>query len=158
MTNQEKEILNHFLVDVFNEILKTEEQCISSTDFPNLSLREIHILETVCLANERGEDNRSAAIAAALRVTPGTLTTSVSMLEKKGYLNRTKDPEDKRIVRITATPKGEAAQARHDAFHHEMVDGILSALTDEEAQVFAKSLEKLEVFFHEKYHSPTSGN
>ncbi len=152
MTNQGKETLNHFLVNVFNKILKTEEQSISSKNYPNLSLREIHILETVCLANDHGEDNRSAAIAAALHVTPGTLTTAVSLLEKKGFLVRTKDKDDKRIVRITATDKGKEAQARHDAFHHEMIDGILATLDEEEARVFTQALVKLGKFFDEKYH------
>ena len=158
MTSKEKEKLNHFLVYVFHEILKTEEKSISSKISSNLSLRDIHTLEAICLANEPGGDNSSAAIASALHVTPGTLTTAVSSLERKGYLTRSKDPSDKRIVRITATEKGVAAQERHDAFHHEMIDGILATLTEEEAQIFCRSLEKLGTFFHEKYLSPAPNN
>ena len=72
MTSNHQEV-NQFLVQVFNEILKTEELCISNSKFTNLSLREIHIIETVCLANDKGEDNSSMAIAQALQITPGTL-------------------------------------------------------------------------------------
>ena len=106
MANREYETLNHFLVNVFYEILKAEEQSISSIEFPNLSLREIHLLEKIYLAEKNGSDNSSAAIAAALRITPGTLTTAASLLEKKGYLSRQKDKNDKRIVRLTVTKKG----------------------------------------------------
>lgn len=153
MVNWERETLNYFLVNVFHEILKAEEQSISSTEFSNLSLKEIHVLEAVCLASDQGKDNRAAAIASALRITPGTLTTSVSLLEKKGYLIRKKDENDKRVVRIFATEKGLAAQQKHIAFHHEMIDGILDALNQEQAHAFACALEKLQTFFNEKYHN-----
>ena len=158
MANREYETLNHFLVNVFYEILKAEEQSISSTEFPNLSLREIHLLEKIYLAEKNGSDNSSAAIAAALRITPGTLTTAASLLEKKGYLSRQKDENDKRIVRLTVTKKGTAAQKQHEEFHHEMVEGILSALNPDEAEAFASALLSLETFFNEKYHnsSPTT--
>ena len=68
MVNWERETLNYFLVNVFHEILKAEEQSISSTEFSNLSLKEIHVLEAVCLASDQGKDNSAAAIASALRI------------------------------------------------------------------------------------------
>ena len=150
MTSNHQEV-NQFLVQVFNEILKTEELCISNSKFTNLSLREIHIIETVCLANDKGEDNSSMAIAQALQITPGTLTTAVSLLERKGYLRREKDINDKRVVRITATDIGLAAQECHIAFHKEMVDNILSCLDEEEAEVFVRGLSNIASFFREKY-------
>ena len=44
-------------------------------------------------AEEEGRDNRATAIAAAQRVTAGTLTTAVTLLEKKGYLEDDLDYE-----------------------------------------------------------------
>ena len=82
--------LNRFLVEVFDEILKTEEESLAGS-FSDLSLRELHLIEEVCRAEDEARDNRATAIAAAQRVTAGTLTTAVSLLERKGYLERRRD-------------------------------------------------------------------
>lgn len=94
----------------FSRILKTEEACLTSGEFRNLSLREMHIIEEVCLAHRTGSDNRATAIANAQRITAGTLTTSINQLEKKGYLRRQQDHADKRIIRIPAYPFGAASK------------------------------------------------
>ena len=37
--------LNDFLVNLFNDILRIEEHCLSSNEFKNLSIKEIHIID-----------------------------------------------------------------------------------------------------------------
>ena len=148
MENRGKE-LNLFLVRVFNEILRTEERDLAGR-FPDLSLRELHRIEEVCRAEEEGRDNRATAIAAAQRVTAGTLTTAVTLLEKKGYLERRRDEKDRRAVRILPTAAARAANAVHARFHREMVDGLLAVLTEEETGVLVRALGHLAGFFQEK--------
>lgn len=150
--------LNHFLVDVFNEILKTEETLVSNSGFKDLSLREMHVIEAVCNAKGNSENNSAASIAAALRITAGTLTTTVSLLEKKGYLLRQRDEKDKRIVRIFATEDGLSANLTHQKFHEEMVDYVLSALSPEETDLFIRALGSVSSFFKSKYKEKTGGN
>lgn len=145
-----REHINRFLVDIFDEILKTEELCLTGA-FPDLSLRELHLIEDVCRAVDEGRDNRATAIAAEQRVTAGTLTTVTALLEKKGYLERQKDPADRRAVRIVPTEKGRQADAHHTQFHREMVDQGLSALTDDQADALVIALEGLTRFFRDKY-------
>lgn len=144
------EELNRFLVEVFNDILKTEELHATQT-FSDLSLRELHLIEEVCLAVDCQRDNRATAIASAQRVTAGTLTTVVNQLEKKGYLLRRRDDLDKRAVRLYPTEKGREANQRHIEFHREMVNGILQTLSPEEVSVFSKALTSITGFFHSKY-------
>ena len=98
--NDIKVQLKYFLVKVFNDVLKTEEGCLSTGEFKDLSIREMHIIESVCRANDNGTDNRASTIAQDQRITAGTLTTAVSLLEKKGYLFRKQDVKDKRVIRI----------------------------------------------------------
>ena len=148
MENRGKE-LNLFLVRVFNEILRTEERDRAGR-FPDLSLRELHLIEEVCRAEEEGRDNRATAIAAAQRVTAGTLTTAVTLLEKKGYLERRRDEKDRRAVRILPTAAARAANAVHARFHREMVDGLLAVLTEDETGVLVRALGHLAGFFQEK--------
>ena len=144
------EILNRFLVEVFNEILKTEEASLAAA-YRDLSLRELHLIEEVCRAADKGLDNRATAIAAAQRVTAGTLTTAVTLLEKKGYLLRRRDERDKRVVRILPTETAREADARHARFHQEMVEDCLSALSEEEAVVFVRALGTVASFFRAKH-------
>lgn len=144
------ETLNRFLVEVFNEILKTEEQALV-VNWPDLTVREFHLLEEVCRAVDEGRDNRATAIAAAQRVTAGTLTTAVNLLEKKGYLERRRDGNDRRAVRIHPTERGWQANEDHKKFHQEMVEDVLSILNEEECQVFLRALSGVSTFFRKKY-------
>lgn len=144
------EELNAFLVEVFNDILKTEE-LYATRGYPDLSLREVHVIESVCRAVDQGEDNRASAIAASLRVTAGTLTASVNQLESKGYLERVRDSSDKRSVRLRPTEKGREAENRHRAFHREMVAEITALLSPEETEVLIRGLSGISAFFQEKY-------
>lgn len=131
---------------MFNEILRIEEDRLRTGEFKNLSVREMHVIEAVCTADETAR-NRSADIAQALGVSAGTLTTAVKLLEKKGCLLRRKDANDKRIVRLYATEKGKRANHMHQRFHGEMVATVLKALSPEETDILIKSLKKLETFF-----------
>ena len=147
MTNS-AEVLNSFLVDAFDEILKTEELALSG----DLSLREIHLIVAVCRAVDQERDNRATAIAAAQGVTAGTLTTSVTSLERRGYLERRRDEQDKRAVRIYPTGKGREAERRHAAFHREMVSGVLDILDEGETLSLVRALAGITNFFRRKQH------
>ena len=54
---------------------------------------------------------------------------------------------------MNLTSKGEEVYKVHQVFHEEMICSILSNFSDEEELVLSKSLEKLNVFFEEKYKS-----
>lgn len=138
--------LNYFLVKVFNEILRIEEDCLRTGEFCNVSVREMHVIEAVSLAEKSG-GNRSSDIAQTLGVLAGTLTTSVKLLEKKGCITRKKDSRDRRIVRLYVTEKGKRAYAVHQSFHKKMVDDVLAALSRNEAKILIKGLKSLESFF-----------
>ena len=142
-------VLNKFLVEVFNEILKVEEQSITGSQFKDLSVRELHVIEAVCLAEENGSGNKAADIAESLGVTAGTLTTAVSFLERKEYLVRKRDQRDRRIVRIQATKRGHAANELHKEFHKQIVDNVLIALDEEEKPVFLRALNSISEFFEQ---------
>lgn len=142
--------LNYFLVKVFNEILRIEESSLRTGEFENLSVCEMHTIEAVCQANESGTDNRATDIAHALGISAGTLTTTVTLLEKKGYLVRRQDTQDKRIIRVVPTEKGTRANRFHQNFHHQMVMNVTDTLNDEEIALLIKGLKSLETFFNSK--------
>lgn len=147
---QYEDKLNSYLVELFNDVLKAEELALGKT-YKNISLKEFHVIEAVCMQIERDGDNTTAAIAAALKITVGSLTVAVNTLEKKGYLERRKVDKDKRVVRIYPTASGEEVNEFHKTFHKQMVKGIIGVMEEEELEVFLKVLENVRVFFRDQY-------
>lgn len=76
--NDTRRTLNELLVNLFNNILAIEEANLQNQHV-SLSMTEVHILEAI----EKSESNMMSAVAKYLMITQGTLTVSVSKLEKK---------------------------------------------------------------------------
>ena len=73
MTEAEKKI-NRFLVDVFNDVLRLEEENLARGPHKNLSVSEMHVLEAV---DNAAEGVTMRELAARLRVTASTLTVAL---------------------------------------------------------------------------------
>lgn len=144
--NTTRQTLNELLVNLFNNILAIEENNLRKQNV-ELSMTEVHILEAV----EKSESNMMSAISKYLMVTQGTLTVSVTRLEKKGYVERIRDDADRRIVRLVLKDKAKDILKVHDAFHAQMIDKIVNELDIEEEQELLESLRKVSAFFKEKY-------
>ena len=54
------------------------------------------------------------------------------------------------MVRILPTEKARHANREHERLHEELVDYILSSLSQEEAQVFVRALGRVDGFLQEK--------
>ena len=143
------ERLNSLLVQLFNDILHIEEKVLKSSEIKDLSITEIHTIDAIGTQGNR----TMGEIAHDLRITVGTLTTAITKLIKKGYVERKRIEEDRRVVLVNLTSKGEEVYKVHQVFHEEMICAMLSNFSDEEEQVLSKSLEKLNTFFEEKYKS-----
>ena len=142
----EKEQINKFFVDCFYSILSAEERVLEPLCRGNLSIKEIHVIEAVYLSKKSGENNFSS-IAKRLGVTLGTLTASFSRLEQKGLLYKVRDDDDKRVFFIELTPFGEEINEAHLKFHGQMVDGIVTRLSQEELGHLVFALDRLGDFF-----------
>nr|WIF88557.1 hypothetical protein QOL21_00490 [Acholeplasma laidlawii] len=75
-----KEIINTLLVDVFNHILRIEEEKLKENNV-KLSMTEVHVLEAI----RNTEIPTMGEVAKRLRVTLGTLTTSINILVRKRW-------------------------------------------------------------------------
>ena len=73
-----------------------------------------------------------SSIAKKLNVTAGTLTTSMNRLVRQNYAIRQRSTEDRRVVMITLTEKGERAYRHHAKFHEQMTDAVIQSLEPEE--------------------------
>ena len=142
-----KKDLNTFLVDAFNSILRIEEDYLSKGKFKNISVKEMHLIDTVV---KLGDNNIAKKIAKELNITQSSLTTAVNTLEKKGMLFRKNDEKDKRIVKIYATELAFEAYEHHVKFHKELVDTVTNDLTLSELDALINGLDKIANFFDSK--------
>jgi DNA-binding MarR family transcriptional regulator len=145
--NNNKYQLNTFLVGIFNDILRLEEDSLAKGEYNNLSISEMHVIEAVCDGLSEGY-NSMTEIANRLKITASTLTTSVKTLEKKGYLIRAKLSADKRKVMVNPTPLAKNAYESHRHFHKELVEVISKELSEEELSVLVHTLSTLHGFFN----------
>ncbi|NME81632.1 MarR family transcriptional regulator [Clostridium sp. SM-530-WT-3G] len=143
-----KEAINKLLVEIYNDILQIEEETLKKDEHSDLTITEIHTIEAIGIDKEK----TMSEIAQQLNVTLGTLTTGINKLIKKGYVERNRTEEDRRIVLVRLTEKGKVAYKHHEEFHNEMVQNSVNDLTEDEKKVLASSLEKIKNFFTNKYN------
>ena len=135
--------INDILVNLFHEIWELEEKAIITEEFKDLTNNDMHVIEAIGL----GEGNNMSSIARKLNITVGTLTTAVNSLVNKKYAVRRRSEEDRRVVFVSLTEKGERAYRHHEDYHRQMTRAILEKLEAEELPVLVKTLDALTEFF-----------
>ncbi|TWS95339.1 MarR family winged helix-turn-helix transcriptional regulator [Streptococcus sp. sy018] len=137
--------INEYLVNIFNRILIIEETSLRTSQFNDVSLKEIHTIEII------GKDSQvtPSDIARELMVTLGTVTTSLNKLEKKGYVQRTRSDVDRRVVYLSLTKKGRLLNRLHAKFHKSMVTHIIEDLDPTEIDVLTRGLGNLHQFLED---------
>ncbi len=139
--------INQLLVEIFNDILQIEQNSLKSGNFKDVSITEMHTVEAVGMYEER----TTTEVARVLRVTTGTLTIAVNNLVKKGYVDRVRSEEDRRVVRLKLTKRGKLLYRVHEKFHSDMVKNSVSGLQDDEELILLNALTKVNAYFKEKY-------
>lgn len=145
--------VNKFLVDVFNDILKIEEEAIKNSLFNDVSVTEVHTIEAIGMYVPKS----MTEIAKKLCITVGTLTVAINNLVKKGYVKKNKCEYDKRIVMVSLTKKGKLLFRFHQKFHSDMVKAAILGLSEYEADIFTQALTNLNNYLTEKHNKTKQG-
>ena len=135
--------LNEVLVKLFHNIYDIEEQMIRTGEYKDVTANDMHVIEAIGI----GEKKNMTTIAKALHVTTGTLTISINSLVKKNYVERERSEEDRRVVLVSLTPRGQRAFMHHQRFHERMIDAVVEQLSEEEQRILEKSLWRINQFF-----------
>lgn len=144
------EVFHDVLVNLFQEIMDIEEKALITDEFHDISVNDMHVMEAI---GEDGAKNMSS-VAKSLSVTVGTLTIAVNNLVKKGYVHRVRSEADRRVVLISLTDKGRAANAHHSKFHEGMIQAVVKDLNEEQQEILVKSLLNLRAFFDSYQKKP----
>ena len=158
MTKEEKamykKLWEHFNY-VANLTMVIEERKMDTNLIPDLTIGEMHVLETV----DRLNGQPMTKIANELKVTVGSLTIGVNRLVSKEYLYRIRDEKDHRVVNLSVTPKAKKVLKIHDKFHEDILLGVLDGVTLRDAtKVMAQFNRVLENYINpkEKTNATTS--
>ena len=103
----------------------------------------MHIIEAIGLDREM----TMTEVARDLEITVGTLTTAINRLIKKEYVERRRIEEDRRVVLIKLTEKGDEAFKSHADFHDDMIKSIMKELPKDEEEILITALKKMVNFF-----------
>ena len=135
--------INDTLVNLFNEIWELEKEAIITEEFKDITNNDMHIIEAIGLSGE----NTMSSVAKKLKITAGSLTTAVNALVRKAYVKRERSEEDRRVVYIALTEKGEKAFYHHEQFHRQMTNAVIEKLDDEEIDALVKMLKDISALF-----------
>lgn len=137
------ETINDVLVNLFNEIMDIEERALITSEYKDVSVNDMHVIEAVGIGTARS----MSTVAKSLSVTVGTLTIAMNHLVKKGYVERRRSEEDRRVVLVSLSEKGEKAYHHHRMFHEKMVMAVMKDLNRQETDALTEALLKLQDFF-----------
>ena len=140
-----KEIINTLLVDLFNHILRIEEESLQKLGV-KLTMTEVHVLEAI----ELSENKTMTEVANSLNITLGKLTTSINRLVRKNMVIKTRNKTDKRVYNLSLTNEALDVLKVHDQFHDEMIQALLDDLMIDEDDLLISSLENISNYFKKR--------
>ncbi len=131
------------IIQVINKIIFSEKKKVMKFKGISLYPSEIHLL----LVITDDIDTNATKIARQLGLTKGAVSQTLSRLEKKGIIYKTKDPYNKNELTLSLTDVGKEAyelcQTTKMAFI-EAYDELLSTLNSKEKEVVLNFLLHME--------------
>lgn len=105
-----------------------------------LNIASQHIGILLCLA--RGPENTAYELSKLLGVDTGLMSRTLDKLEKRGLLIRSRSAEDRRVVNLTLTAKGEKVAGRIPDVAPDVLNRRLQHFTKAEFSEFLRLLKK----------------
>lgn len=85
-----------------------------------------------------------AELAEAAGVTRATMTGLIDTLERDGYVKREPDPNDRRMMSVLLTAKGERFLNDFLPSHFKLISGLMAPLTETERKTLVRLLGKIQ--------------
>lgn len=138
--------ISGLISSVFYDIIKLEEAFLKNNKYKDVSSKEIRTIEAISTSKTKN----MGSIAKNLDITLGTLTVSITNLEKKGYVRREKCLNDKRVVNVTLTEKGKKLFRLHKKFKENIMKSIVIDLSNQEKEIFNGALNRVSQILHKQ--------
>ena len=117
---------------------------------PIAGLRSSEMWALYCIKKNTDLDSpgiKVSEISNFLRVTSPSVTQLVNSLEAQGLVERNVDTEDRRVVRVRLTEKGERILGKAAGTFHELFEGLVEYLGEESTNRLAELLSQVLSYF-----------
>ncbi len=133
-----KEVVNKYIslsfsVNKIGEALVKEQLDCDLTSEQHYMLRYIY----------QNHSCTSSELADVFSVKKSAITAIITRLWTKGFIKRTRDENDRRVVYLTLTDKGNELYLETEARIHKLVESIITKFDQHEIEMFIQSYEKL---------------
>jgi len=127
------------LLDKLYKLMRTIRRHTSGSSRGRHSHGEARLLRIL----ERNGGSSSRELAAELDIRPPSISQMLDTLERRGDIERQRDPEDSRIHRIYLTEQGKERIVRVSERDNEIRERLAECLTEDESQIFCDICDKL---------------
>lgn len=119
-------------------VLAELDRCIEAS----LGVRH-PVLTALAVLDGAGEALTPSEIADRVLVASATMTATLDTLERKGWVRRVPNPDDRRSVLVEITDDGRAVTDRALPGIREVEKSVMSVLTEQERRQFVDALDKV---------------
>lgn len=129
------------LIDVFENLSRAERK-----KQPLLGLKQSEIRVLLCLKDISCDINcitSISEISKRMSVTSPTVTELVKGLSSKGYIERSTNAKDKRVVDLKLTDKGEEIVEKGSYYFTTLFAGLVDKLGAEKSEILLELLEQV---------------
>ncbi len=110
-----------------------------------LTPSDIHTIDAIGLEGTM----LMSELASRLGVTKGAITQLIDKLQAKALVTRSPHPQDSRSSIVSLTELGKEAYVAHEAMHLAYYEQLRTQLSEQEIEVFEKSIDILNTVLHD---------
>jgi DNA-binding MarR family transcriptional regulator len=122
-----------------DDVFEVVDRFLSSHDISQGRFTVLMLLGKCC-----DEDATPATLAERAGVTRATMTGLIDTLERDGWVERTPDPADRRVIHVSLTTEGQSVIDAMLPEYFQCVSDILKPLTEPERKQLVRLLQKIQ--------------
>lgn len=128
---------------IFDLVLTFSKMLNFNSEVENLRAIELYVLLYVA---QKGSQKMSE-LAQAFSMTKSNITFLVDSLEQKGFVSRSRSDEDRRVIMIELTQKGQQIYKQILSDFSKLIDKVTSQIPPEDLAIMAEGFERLSRLF-----------
>ncbi len=128
---------------IFDLVLTFSKMLNFNNEVENLRAIELYVLLYVA---QKGSQKMSE-LAQAFSMTKSNITFLVDSLEQKGFVSRSRSDEDRRVIMIELTQKGQQIYKQILSDFSKLIDKVTSWIPPEDLAIMAEGFERLSRLF-----------
>jgi DNA-binding MarR family transcriptional regulator len=136
--NQQAQSLHQSIALLMRQF-RIEPGLLAGSIYADLHANDIGLFEVLAGADEWSVRRLAEALAAPI----STISSALDRLERQRLIERSRIPDDRRVVRVALTARGQRLAARLNGAHVENCRAMLARLSAEEREPFLRLAAKI---------------